>query len=113
MSVLDRGLLSKDQKFVMPNVCEEMAMFEWAGINFGDDNTYMLQKSLKRLAVMSGASPVKFFGKIYGTQKDYWVAKGQLHYSEETPRNEQQEKRGTGANAFVYWVTDNLLNDWI
>jgi len=43
-------------------------MLEWAGINFGDDNIYMLQKSLKRLAVMSGAPSLRFFGKIYGTQ---------------------------------------------
>ena len=87
VSVLDRSLLTKDQKYVMPNITEEAAMFEWAGICFGDDNVYMLQKSLKRLAVMSGASPIKFFGKIYGTHKDYWIVKGQLNYSEEKPTN--------------------------
>jgi len=42
-------------------------MLEWAGVNFGEDNTYLLQKSLKRLAVLSGAKSLKFFGKIYGT----------------------------------------------
>lgn len=49
-------------------------MLNWAGIDFGEDNAYYLQKSLKRLATLSGASSLKFFGKIYGTQKDYWVA---------------------------------------
>jgi hypothetical protein len=34
----------------------------------------MIQKSLKRLAIMSGAKTLKFFGKIYGTKEDYWVA---------------------------------------
>jgi len=76
VGALDRGLLTKNQSYIMPNISEEAAMFEWAGISFGDDTVYMLQKSLKRLAVMSGASPIKFFGKIFGTQKDYWIAKG-------------------------------------
>ena len=80
VAAADRNLLENNAKYVMPNIPEELAMFEWAGICFGDDIAHMLQKSLKRLAVTSGASPIKFFGKIYGTEKDYWVAKGQLPY---------------------------------
>jgi radial spoke head protein 4A len=87
-------------------------VLEWAGVNFGEDNTFMLQKSLKRLATMSGASSLKFFGKIYGTQKDYWVAQGSLDFQEEEP-SAAQEKRGEGANTQVYWVTSNLLCDWV
>lgn len=68
---------------------EKAAMLQWAGIDFGEDNNYLIQKSLKRLAAVSGASPVKFFGKVYGTQKDYWVAQGCLSYSEESPSNPQ------------------------
>jgi len=49
-------------------------MLEWAGVNFGEDINYIIQKSLKRLAVLSGANSIKLFGKIYGTCKDYWVA---------------------------------------
>ena len=40
-------------------------MLEWAGINFGEGYTLILQKSLKKLAVLSGASSLRFFGKIY------------------------------------------------
>jgi len=64
-------------------------MLEWAGISFGDDFSYMIQKSLKRLAVMSDAQSLKFFGKIYGTQKDYWVAQGTLNFVEELPANKK------------------------
>lgn len=61
---------------------------------------------------MSGADKVRFVGKIYGTQQDYWVLSGCLDdEGEELPAN--VEKRGRGINQFVYWVTDNLLNDWI
>ena len=88
-------------------------MFEWAGINFGEDNIYILQKSLKRLAKISGAVEVRFFGKIFGTQKDYWIAQGVLDYEEEKNRIANMEKRGEGVNANIFWVTDNLLGDWI
>jgi radial spoke head protein 4/6 len=49
-------------------------MLEWAGINFGEDTTFVIQKSLKRLASLSGADSLRLFGKIFGTKKDYWVA---------------------------------------
>ena len=55
-------------------------MLEWAGINFGDDMNYCLQKSISRLAITSGASSLKLFGKIYGTQKDYWIVQGTLNF---------------------------------
>ena len=87
-------------------------MLEWAGVGFGEEETYLLARSFKRLAEMSGASQLQLFGKIYGTQKDYWVACGKLSGSEEAgkPGN---EARGDGVNTQVYWVTDHLLNDWI
>jgi hypothetical protein len=88
-------------------------MLEWAGISFGEEDTYKLGKSIKRLAVMSGAERLRFAGKMYGTEKDYWVAGGVLRSAEETDVPSHCEKRGKGVNSVVYWVTDNLLNDWI
>ena len=51
----DRHLLSKHKSFAIPNFEEEAEMLEWAGISFGEDNTLRLSKSIKRLAIMSGA----------------------------------------------------------
>lgn len=48
-------------------------MLEWAGIGFGDDRNFLIQKSLQRLAVVSGASQLKLFGKILCSKADYWV----------------------------------------
>ena len=73
-------------------------MLEWGGVNFGADIVFMLQKSLKRLAVLSGANGLKMFGKIYGTQKDYWIVQGQLSGAEEKTVLAQQEPRGQGVN---------------
>ena len=109
----DKKLLSKDKKFVMPNFNEEAEMLDWAGINFGEEATYLLQQSLKRLAIMSGADRINFCGKIFGTHNDYWVATGVLSKAEETVPDKNVEARGTGVNKFVFWVTTNLLNDWV
>lgn len=54
-------------------------MLEWAGICFGEEFTYKLSKSLKQLALMSGASSLRFCGKVLGTEKDYWVVCGALN----------------------------------
>ena len=55
-------------------------MLEWAGVDFGEDNMYLMQKSLKRLATLSGATRLRFFGKMYGSKADYWVAQGELNF---------------------------------
>ena len=63
----DRRLLTKNALVKIPNLTEESQMLEWAGVNFGDDVNFCLQKSSSRLGVTSGASSVKLFGRIYGT----------------------------------------------
>lgn len=52
-------------------------------------------------------------GKIFGTKKDYWIVCGTLNHVEEQSSDKNVEPRGTGVNADVYWVTDNVLADWI
>lgn len=88
-------------------------MFEWAGVSFGEEETYKLQKAMKRLAELSGAGRLRFWGKIFGVQKDYWVIEGVLEAAEEDRSHWSQEKRGEGVNKLVYWVNENLLDDWI
>ena len=95
----------------MPNFAEDAEMLEWAGVDFGEEDTYRMGRSFKRLAQMSGAESLQLFGKIYGTSKDYWIACGKLNTAEETSNG--QEARGEGVNELVYWVTDNLNNDWV
>jgi radial spoke head protein 4/6 len=62
---------------------------------------------------MSGASSLRFCGKILGSTRDYWVVSGTLNQVEEANADKMVEARGTGVNTHVYWVTNNLLSDWI
>ena len=56
---------------------------------------------------------MRFWGKIYGTKNDYWVVEGVLDSAEEEKTDKTMEPRGQGVNKHVYWVTENLLDDWI
>ena len=60
----DKALLFRDLNVQIPNYLEHAEMLEWAGIGFGEETNYLVQKSLKRLAISSGASQVKLFGLI-------------------------------------------------
>ena len=62
---------------------------------------------------MSGADRIRFAGKVLGTRKDYWLVSGVLFEPAENNQDVVIEKRGAGVNQLVFWVTDNLLNDWI
>lgn len=44
---------------------------------------------------------------------DYWVAQGKLPFDEEESKENVKEKRQEGVNSVVYWVTDDLLGDWV
>lgn len=105
--------IDKGAKYNVENFIQNAEMLEWAGVSFGEEDTYKISKAINRLAVMSGAQRLAFFGKIFGTQKDYWIICGGLQGAEETAKDPQIEKRGEGVNQLVFWVTDNLLNDWI
>lgn len=112
-SDLDKQLLS-DHSYSVSNLQKQAEMLKWAGISFGQQQVMLLQKSIKQLAKLSGAVSLKLFGKIYGINKDYWIVSGQLPKGwVEEPARGGQEKRGQGANTTIFWVTDNLLNDWI
>ena len=74
----------------------------------------LLQKSLVKLLSTSGASSMRLWGKIKGTNSDYFVAEGTLEGGEaaEEGAGEAAEARGTGVNKFVYWVANSPLAEW-
>ena len=47
---------------------------EWAGYSLGEKESYLLTNSLKFLVFKQNLSQVRFWGKIYGTYSDYYIA---------------------------------------
>lgn len=66
---------------------------------------------------------MRFWGKIKGCEYDYYIAEGKLEGGEGDGGEEGeggaaletgQEARGTGANEYVYWVCNSLLEEhWV
>ena len=88
-------------------------MLQWAGLGFGNEENYRISVSLKNLLRKSMARNLRFWGKIYGRKCDYYVAVGEVskNFHDEVPNN--WEPSGVGVNKFTYWVTDDLLEEWV
>lgn len=88
-------------------------VWEWAGVSFGEFDTMLLQKSMKNLLAKSRASEMRFWGKVKGTEYDYYVAQGKLDSVGEEEEFVGGDVRGTGVNEYVYWVTNSPLEEWV
>jgi len=98
----------------LPDFVTQLKMFEWAGYSFGEDETYKLSLSLRKLARSTGVQSLRFWGKIYGRDKDYYIAEGEMDVRHQGySKDKEIDPRGTGLNTLTYWVTDNLLADWV
>lgn len=71
---------------------------------------------MKKLAADSGATKLRFFGKIRGTENDYYIAEaeggGEDGGEAETELPPDFEAAGTGVNKFAYWVAHSSLGNW-
>jgi len=109
----------KEEVCAIPDFLEESSMLEWAGVGFGELESYQIMCSLRKLAAAaeeSGIKKLRFWGKILGTNADYYVAEAQLEGGgdeggEEDP-DAPEAPGGPGANAMTFWVTTSLTGTW-
>lgn len=103
------------------NFLEDASMFEWAGIGFGRQESYHIAMSLRKLAASTPAiERLRLWGKILGTDGDYYVAEGSIKMpADATPTplpgtpEYDVEPRGQGANVFSYWVSAGGAAPWV
>mmetsp|Transcript_11274 Transcript_11274/g.25876 ORF Transcript_11274/g.25876 Transcript_11274/m.25876 type:complete len:491 (-) Transcript_11274:105-1577(-) len=106
------------------NFAEEAAMFEWAGVGFSKQESYYLSLSLRKLAMETpGLQTLRFWGKMLGTEADYYVAEGAFPVvpPPATPPPPvipgssafDVEPRGDGANSCTYWVSAGGCQPWV
>jgi len=102
----------------VPNLIEEMRKFEWAGVHFGENETYLLQRSLTKLSHETKAKSIRFWGKILGSQEDYYIAEVDLEANapenvEPDPEGVFFEPRGSpGVNQYNYYVSNSVTGEW-
>jgi len=101
----------------IPDFVEEAEMLSWAGVGFGEIESYKVMCSLRNLAAKekdAGLIKLRFWGKVFGQDADYYVAEAQRDGGGEEgdEADPDAEPAGTGANQYAYYVTNDLAADW-
>ncbi|CAF4657953.1 unnamed protein product, partial [Rotaria socialis] len=76
----------------LPHILEQAYYFEQAGIGLGKDESYRIWLALKQLADKGQIDKLRFWGKIFGTQKNYFIAEAEQNVDDETDENELHEE---------------------
>eukprot|EP00927_Polykrikos_kofoidii_P040933 TRINITY_DN3489_c0_g1_i1.p1 TRINITY_DN3489_c0_g1~~TRINITY_DN3489_c0_g1_i1.p1 ORF type:complete len:435 (-),score=84.88 TRINITY_DN3489_c0_g1_i1:33-1337(-) len=102
----------------IPYFMAEADLAAWAGVGFGDVESYKITCSMRNIAAKekeAGFLTLRFWGKFLGTEKDYYVAEISKEGGGDDPPagEEDNEPLGTGANTYVYYVTTDLCEDWV
>lgn len=88
----------------------EERLFRQIGVGFGEIETFLIFNSIKKFVNLKQATQAKFWGKITGTVKDYYILEAVVEGGDEEEINEPHEAKGTGVNAKQYFVsTDSTL----
>jgi len=102
----------------VPDFCEDAEMLQWAGMGFGELESYKIKCSLRNLAFKKqeeGYTRIRLWGKILGTDADYYVAEAykEGEQGDADEENPDAEPAGVGANKFSYLVTSDLASqEW-
>lgn len=90
------------------------AMLRSAGVGFSEEESYKVSLQLNSIqAGNASLRSLRFFGKVLGTNADYYVYEGQLQGGglSDGAGAEGVEKRGSGANRYTYWVSNDPLGE--
>jgi radial spoke head protein 4A len=58
----------------VPDYYNIFQTLEWIGISIGAKESYLLTNSLRNYVAKKSLKGLRFWGKIYGTKKDYFIA---------------------------------------
>ena len=104
---------SKEINHYIDDILIQANAFEQAGIGFNSNEWYKIRITLKKLLIENNCETVRFFGKIYGIESDYYVIMGILKDYPMQNLPVHIESRGNeGINFFTFWVSDSLLESW-
>jgi hypothetical protein len=86
-------------------------VLEWAGISFNKNEWFKIRLAMKKLLL--NAVSLRFWGKIYGIDSDYYIIQGSLkNYSQGNPKPYIESRGNEGLNRYTFWVSNSLLEGW-
>ena len=99
----------------IPDYYELFRKFSSIGISFSKKELLLLNKSLTKLATILTNGNITFFGKIFGTEKDYYIVEAteidppeNFNYD-----NDMEKRKEDGINRNVFYVTNDLSEKWV
>lgn len=98
----------------VPDVTGNGELLSLAGFGLSEEETYRVSLSIRKLAREEPMESIRFFGKIFGTQKDYYVCEAKMKdvEKEAIDRETKKEVAGKGANEMTYWVANSPEGTW-
>ncbi|EGR33830.1 radial spoke head protein, putative [Ichthyophthirius multifiliis] len=101
------------QKLLFPNFYEQSQILQTASISFQEEESFQIHHSIRRLADQINASQMRFWGKFLTRGNDYYVAQCFYNNLNSDKMQNKDEQYGAGVNKYSYWVTQNVLDEWI
>lgn len=100
---------------IMDDVLEKAKILEWGGVNLSKPVWYKLKLAMKKHMINENCLTLKFFGKIFGLNADYYIIYGKLksYPFQKYSKKPHFEPNGLeGVNGYSFWVSNNFLEDW-
>lgn len=119
--------LTVEEKEVQTKIADLLAhaeLWEITGLSLGAEQHFQLQLSIAQLCQRESLTQARFWGKILGTQADYYIVETKLRsyaplpadFLRKDPKIDPDAKlewAGSGVNEYVYYVTNSLQKPWV
>ena len=103
----------KEVQNYMEDILLHASILEWIGINFNQTEWYKIRMAMKKLLIENKCEYIRFFGKIYGINSDYYIIQGIVKdYPMKNPPKHVESRGNEGINRYTFWVSDSLLEYW-
>ena len=97
----------------MEDILQQSKLLEWGGISFSDEEWYKIRMAMKKILIENDCEYLRFFGKIYGINSDYYIIQGLLKsYPMKNPQVHVESRGNEGINRFTFWVSNSILESW-
>ena len=97
----------------MEDILQQSKLLEWGGVSFSDEEWYKIRMAMKKILLENNCQYLRFFGKIYGINSDYYIIQGLLKtYPMKNPQIHVETRGNEGINRYTFWVSNSILESW-
>lgn len=91
----------------VPDLLADDALFRKVGLGFGEKQSFLIYTALKKFVQARNAPFARFWGRIQGTQRDYYIIETDVEIENPEEITESHEPRKEGVNKKQYFVSND------